>query len=212
MMFAVALWFGSPVNAANPVSAEVADGCGDAGCELSMTDINIVDAISNTTDGGNIVVTVTTCALFDTIIPEKRMVKYRLHIDHRTLGGERYGDSHVFDPDDDEFADCETTSDDGVMFRVHKNGKKRVYGPGTVQEFATSPYMLKFTIPYSGLTNSLDEDAVQATNTVHLWMDVQYEGICDRAPDTYEGPVEGNPDDACSKPELTTEVLTIQLQ
>jgi hypothetical protein len=135
------------------------------------------------------------------------MVKYRLHIDHKSPAGARYVDGHGFTMDNqDDLDDCETSSDDGVMFRVHKNGNTRVYGPGTVVYTDGDPDTLVFTVPYAGL---LDDEttpgAVAADDVVHLWMDVQQKQICDRAPDTDDS-------DLCAKPEIPSEVLSILLQ
>ncbi len=218
MMFAVALWFGGTVSASPttdgvaPSGTTVVEDCGDTLCddvaagEGTITDI---ESVSATSGAGDIVVTVVTCGAFDDIIAEPRMIKYRLHIDHKSPGGARYPDGHVFTADDEDgLDDCETSSDDGVMFRVHKNGNTRVYGPGSVVEDNTDPWTLTFTVPYAGL---LDDEtvpgAVAAGDVVHLWMDVQQKQICDRAPDTDDS-------DLCAKPEEAdpVEVLSILLQ
>ncbi len=220
MMFAVALWFGCTVSAGTspttdgvaPIGTTVVEDCGDTLCddvaagEGTITDI---ESVSATSGGGNIVVTVVTCSAFDDIIAEPRMIKYRLHIDHKSPAGDRYEDGHVFTADDeDAFDDCETSSDDGVMFRVHKNGNTRFYGVGTVAESNTDPWTLTFTVPYAGLLDDETEPgAVAAGDVVHLWMDVQQKEICDRAPNTDDS-------DGCAKPEDgdPLEVLTIILQ
>ncbi len=227
MMFAVALWFGGTVSASPttdgvaPSGTTVVEDCGDTLCddvaagEGTITDI---ESVSATSGGGNIVVTVVTCSAFDDIIDEKRMIKYRLHIDHKSPEGDRYEDGHVFTADDEvALDDCETSSDDGVMFRVHKNkavgsssefntSNGRVYGPGTVAEDNTDPWTLTFTVPYAGLLDDETEPgAVAAGDVVHLWMDVQQKQICDRAPNTDDS-------DGCSKPDNAVEVLTIILQ
>ncbi len=137
----------------------------------------------------------------------KRMVKYRLHIDHKDPAGGRYGDEHVFEPDDEDgLDDCETSDDDGVMYRVHKNGRKRVYGPGTVAYVDGSLRdTLTFNVPYAGLLDDQETPAAVATdNVVHLWVDIQQKGICDRAPDTDDT-------DGCAKPEISAEVISIKL-
>jgi hypothetical protein len=228
MMFAVALWFGSTVSAEeNLTSVTINTGStppeGDTDSLCGTDESEILEVVA-TSDGTNdeIIVTVTMDNAYDNVVNQKKMVKYRLRIDHKPPGdnAESYGGSHEFTPDTLEAGDCLTSSDDGVMYRVHKNktigsrsqfnsSNGKVYGPGTVDD--TTVGVLVFTVPYDGLRNAELENPVEDGNTVHLWVDVQYKGICDRAPDTYEGPVEGNPDDACSKPELTTEVISIKL-
>ncbi len=229
MMFAVALWFGSTASATETTAdvnefTDPEEVCSDTLCEAGVTDIKSVSA---TSDGSDIVVTVVTCGAFDDFIDEKRMVKYRLHIDHKSPGSDRYEDGDEFTPDDEDTEDdCETSSDDGVKFRVHKNkaagsssagneSNGRVYGPGTVDESNTGPYTLTFTVPYAGLLDDAelpeDREAVAAGDVVHLWVDVQQKQICDRAPNTFIDDEEPF-DDTCAKPEETDEVLSILLQ
>jgi hypothetical protein len=211
MMFAVALWFVSTVSATE-TTVDVnelttpAEECGDSACDPSND--NDIKSISATSDGDNIVVTVTMCGDFDDDDPDtkgKRMVKYRLHIDHKSPEGARYPDGHEFTMDDEvDLDDCETSDDDGVMFRVHKNGKRTVYGPGKVDTNTSD--VLVFTVPYAGLLDDQETPvAVVADDVVHLWVDVQQKGICDRAPNTDDT-------DECAKPEISDEVISIKLQ
>jgi hypothetical protein len=215
MMFAVALWFGSTVSATE--TTDSVNDPEDTVCLGVDNDIKRVEAMSVEEEGiKKIKVTVIMWEEFDNTGPDedpevhKRMVKYRLHIDHKDPNGERYGDGHVFTMDNEDTEDdCETSSDDGVMFRVHKNGRTAFYGPGEVQEFSLDPYTLVFTVPYAGLLDDAvlpeDREGVEAGDVVHLWMDVQQKQICDRAPDTDDG-------DFCAKPEIPSEVLSILLQ
>ena len=219
MMFAVALWFGSTVMAVdNPTFAEVNAGTtppeppNDSVCstEFALNDRSDMVSVTATSDGSNIIVTVTTEGEFDDDdpdVPLKPMVKYRLHIDHKDPGDDAYDSDHSFIPDDEDTEDdCETSSDDGVKFRVHKNGTGKVYGPGDV-DYTSAPDVLIFTVPYDGLSNNNTSGHVDPGNTVHLWMDTQYKQICDRVPDTS---VESE-DPECAKPEIPDEVLTIKL-
>ena len=225
MMFAVALWFGSTASATD-VSDTIGDACEDT-CQSGEldTDIELVEATSVVAGEGGvdsyIEVLVTMCDNYDDIgedsdkVVARRMVKYRLHIDHKSPAGDRYGDEHEFTMDNEDTEDdCETSSDDGVMLRLHKNGRRSVYGPGDVQEFLDDPYTLIFTVPYAGLLDDAvepeDREAVAADDVVHLWVDVQQKQICDRAPDTFTDP-DPDPVDTCSKPETSDEVLTIKL-
>ncbi len=222
MMFAVALWFGSTVSATDTTVlvdefSTPAEDCGDSACDPSND--NDIESVSATSDGGNIVVTVTMCGDYDDDDPDtkgKRMVKYRLHIDHKSPEGDRYEDGHVFTADDEvALDDCETSSDDGVMFRVHKNkavgsstefntSNGSVYGPGTVDDTTFSD-VLVFTVPYAGLLDDQETPVAVATDdVVHLWVDVQQKGICDRAPNTDDT-------DGCAKPEIPDEVISIKL-
>ena len=211
MMFAVALWFGSTVSATDTTVlvdefSTPAEDCGDSACDPSGD--NDIKSVSATSSGGNIVVTVTLCGDFDDDAPNtkgKRMVKYRLHIDHKSPVGARYADDHVFTMDDEvDLDDCETSDDDGVMYRVHKNGTGKVYGPGTVDDTTFSD-VLVFTVPYAGLLDDQETPVAVATDdVVHLWVDVQQKGICDRAPNTDDT-------DGCAKPEIPDEVISIKL-
>ena len=210
MMFAVALWFGSTVSATEttdgvaPTGTTVVEDCGDSLCDPSND--NDIESVLATSDGSNIIVTVTLCPDVDATVEGKRMVKYRLHIDHKSPTGVRYADGHVFTMDDVvALDDCETSDDDGVMYRVHKNGKKRIYGPGTVVYTDGDPDTLMFTVPYAGLLDDQGTpEPVAADDVVHLWVDVQQKGICDRAPDTDDA-------DGCAKPEISAEVSSIKL-
>jgi hypothetical protein len=219
MMFAVALWFGSTVNATG-VSDTIEDACEDT-CQSGELDTDIIEVSATSVAAGvnsYIKVLVTMCDRYDDIGEDsdkevaRRMVKYRLHIDHKSPAGDRYGEEHEFTMDNEDTEDdCETSSDDGVMLRLHKNGRRSVYGPGDVQEFLDDPYTLIFTVPYAGLLDDAvepeDREAVAAGDVVHLWVDVQQKQICDRAPDTF---TDGD-GDTCAKPEIPDEVLSIKL-
>jgi hypothetical protein len=62
-----------------------------------------------------------------------------------------------------------------------------------------------FTVPYAGLLDDQGAPVAVATDdVVHLWVDVQQKGICDRTPDTDDT-------DLCAKPEIPAEVISIKL-
>ncbi len=225
MMFAVALWFGSTASAHSGGDNHFhhVDIENDTLC--TSVDDSDIDEVTATGTADEIEVIVTFHDPIDDdegpAEPEegpgnKRMVKYRLHIDHHgpELDDGPYPGPHDFVPDP---GDCETSSDTGVMYRLHKNGTGRVYGPGTVVDDEDT---ITFTVAYEDLFNPGDPDGpdnipsnsddipasrhVDDGDTVHLWVDVQQKQICDRAPFTDDS-------NGCAKPEFASEVITIVL-
>ena len=130
-----------------------------------------VDTVAVTSDGNNITVVVVLCQNADD------RTKYRLHLD--------YQDLNVILSDGNQ--SCVTTSDDTMMLRGN-----RETGPGDIVNPSDSN-TITYTVSYAEL-------GLVGGDPILVWVDTQYKGIKDRAPDTNSG-------DGCSKPQILDEVI-----
>jgi hypothetical protein len=125
--------------------------------------------------------------------PAGNGTKYRVHFDHTAPFApdlDRNGDGYV---DQSDF--CVTTSDDGMMYRVHR-GRGKATGPGVIE---VSGDTLTYTVALAELSTDL-----MTGDTVYIWADTHWKGIRDRAPNTEEA-------DGCAKPEVASETLELAL-
>ncbi len=157
------------------------DGCDVGG---GGNDVDTVEAYS---DGTTIFVHLTLCNDIES------GVKYRVHFDYtdQTDLDEDATDEAPDTPDSDET--CQTTSDDTMMRRG-----TRETGPGIITEDTD---MLWYEVDYDELTkNGFD---LVSGDQVLIWVDTQFRGINDRAPNTQE---------PCSKPQTLGEVIDLTLE
>ncbi len=160
--------------AGSPQISEL-DTC-DLGSGNEGADVNWISVSS---DGETISVLVKFCGELDP------RVKARVHFD--------YTDQAVADgnndPDTDTIVDCQTSSDDGM--KLGPRGKET--GPGVI---SPSGDTILFEVNYDELTkNSV---VLGGGDNVLIWVDTQFKGIIDRAPNTQE---------PCSKPQGLGEVI-----
>ncbi len=178
LVFAVAFGFGVMVKA-----VEVSDPCGDAGGGG-----NDIKKITATSDGTDIMLTVELCANAVTY------TKYFLHIDYKDPN-DLDNDFETNEPDTliDNNRSCLTTSDVTKMHGIHRQINKDT-GPGIIDLVGN---VLTYTVSYVELGLTSGDDVL-------LWVDTNYIGIHERAPNT-------DSRDGCSKPQFSEEVISLTL-
>ena len=155
----------------------------DDGCDVGGAG-NDVDTVVADSDGTIIYVSVTLCAAIDD------QVKYRVHFDY-TDQSDGVGNNN---PDTPTNAGCVTTSDDGMKLRGNKET-----GPGVITPDTT---VVEYEVYYSEL--SKNGVFLVGGDQVLIWIDTQFKGINDRAPNVESG-------DSCSKPQFIGEVMDLTL-
>jgi hypothetical protein len=158
------------------------------GCDVGGVSWDVYQLTASYDDSlQQIVVDLKLCA------PAGNGTKYRVHFDHTAPFApdlDRNGDG---DMDENDF--CVTTSDDTMMYRVHR-GRGKATGPGVIEVNGDT---LTYTVALAELSTDL-----MTGDTVYIWADTHWNGIRDRAPNTEEA-------DGCAKPEVASETLCLLL-
>ena len=164
------------------------------GAEPTITDScdvgggsNDIEAVTASYDAGTdeIVVVVVLCSDADD------RTNYQVYFDHQDttdLDGDGIDDGpDTLDPN----PDCVTTFDDRM---AHKGRKDR--GPGMIDVFGST---LTFRVGVDELNPFLG-----LGDTVLIWADTKLKNVTDKAPNTESG-------DGCDKPEVASEVISLEL-
>lgn len=168
-----------------PLTGDVSE---DDGCDVGIGG-NDVDTVLASSDGASIFVDLTMCAAID---PK---VKYRVHFDYTDQTNQDADDTDEA-PDTPDNTDCQTTSDDMMMRRGNKDT-----GPGMIT--SDTDMVLWYEVDYAELTQN--GASLGPGDQLLIWVDTQFKGINDRAPNTESG-------DTCSKPQVIGEVLNLTLE
>ncbi len=177
-MFVAACGFGVKVKA-----VEISDPCGDAGG--GGNDIKKITAMS---DGIDIMLTVEFCA--NTV----DYTKYSIYIDYKDPN-DLDNDFETNEPDTliDNNSGCLATSDVTKTHGIHKQINKDT-GPGIIDLVGN---VLTYTVSYAELGMTSGDDVL-------LWVETNYIGIHERAPNT-------DITDGCSKHQFPEEVISLTL-